>query len=364
LLSLFTLLITAVAAQGVLELTKKNFDEVVLQADKHTLVEFYASWCSHCKRMLPQYEELAELFHSKTDNVQVVKIDGDKYGKYAKRYSIEGYPTIKLFKNGGLKPEDIIEFEGSRDMESMRSFVLAHTKVSLEPVKLEPVKPEPAPVVRLFDANFEAKVLKSSRPSLIAITASWCGHCKNLHPEFEEVARVYAHDDITIGVVQTTDEEETSWIRSTYDIKSYPTILFFDGVDPQPTPYLSGRSLPTFVEYINARAHLYRYLDGELLPHAGVITKVHDKLQEIYAGDDVHAELAELASEIENDDWMAKWDTSSYYVKLINKALNGQEEFYTREQTRLGKILEKSGASLVQDKKDTFQKRINVLKSF
>lgn len=38
----------------------KNFDEVVVNNDKDTLVEFYAPWCGHCKKLAPAYDEVAQ----------------------------------------------------------------------------------------------------------------------------------------------------------------------------------------------------------------------------------------------------------------------------------------------------------------
>lgn len=38
----------------------KNFDEVVTNNGKDTLIEFYAPWCGHCKKLTPIYEELAQ----------------------------------------------------------------------------------------------------------------------------------------------------------------------------------------------------------------------------------------------------------------------------------------------------------------
>lgn len=38
----------------------KNFDEVVTNNGKDTLIEFYAPWCGHCKKLTPIYDELGE----------------------------------------------------------------------------------------------------------------------------------------------------------------------------------------------------------------------------------------------------------------------------------------------------------------
>merc|ERR1719236_267566 len=38
----------------------KNFEELVTENTKDVLVEFYAPWCGHCKKLTPIYDELAE----------------------------------------------------------------------------------------------------------------------------------------------------------------------------------------------------------------------------------------------------------------------------------------------------------------
>jgi protein disulfide isomerase family A protein 3 len=38
----------------------KNFDQVVTNNGKDTLIEFYAPWCGHCKKLTPIYEELGQ----------------------------------------------------------------------------------------------------------------------------------------------------------------------------------------------------------------------------------------------------------------------------------------------------------------
>lgn len=38
----------------------KNFQEVVIDNNKDTLIEFYAPWCGHCKKLAPTFDELGQ----------------------------------------------------------------------------------------------------------------------------------------------------------------------------------------------------------------------------------------------------------------------------------------------------------------
>jgi protein disulfide-isomerase A6 len=60
LLSFVCCLIVLVVVNGFYEgdskvttLTEANFEELVLKSDKLWLVEFYAPWCGHCKKLAP-----------------------------------------------------------------------------------------------------------------------------------------------------------------------------------------------------------------------------------------------------------------------------------------------------------------------
>ena len=70
------------------------------------LVDFYATWCGPCQFMGPILNEVSI---SMGDNLQVVKIDTEKYPQIANKYNIEALPTFILFKDG--KPCD--RFEGA-----------------------------------------------------------------------------------------------------------------------------------------------------------------------------------------------------------------------------------------------------------
>ncbi len=70
------------------ELTGSN--EVVL-------VEFYATWCPHCRRMKPVVEQVAELLDGR---VPVYQLDLDENGDLADSIRVQSVPTFLIYRNG------------------------------------------------------------------------------------------------------------------------------------------------------------------------------------------------------------------------------------------------------------------------
>ena len=81
----------------VMVLTDQNFDGYVAQ-NEVVLVEFYAPWCSHCKKLEPEYDEASQQLGP--DEGKLAKVDTTVEKKLGERFKIQGYPTLKLFRNG------------------------------------------------------------------------------------------------------------------------------------------------------------------------------------------------------------------------------------------------------------------------
>jgi protein disulfide-isomerase-like protein len=104
---------------NVVVLDSANFDTIVKDSSKDVLVEFYAPWCGHCKRLAPDYEIVANAFAAE-DNIVIAKIDCDAQKEKCQAYDVSGYPTIKFFPKDNKEGE---RYDGARDIESFVTFI-------------------------------------------------------------------------------------------------------------------------------------------------------------------------------------------------------------------------------------------------
>ena len=90
---------------------EKDFDKEI--SNKKILVDFYADWCGPCKMLAEVLKEVQDKLE-----VDVLKVDVDKFPEIAERYSVFSIPTLYLIENnniikkhtGYLNPNELINF--------------------------------------------------------------------------------------------------------------------------------------------------------------------------------------------------------------------------------------------------------------
>lgn len=104
-----------------------TFREVVYDAEKDVLVEFYAPWCGHCKALEPKYKKLAKKL-KKNKKIVVAKFDATS-NDAPPEFEYHGFPTIFLVSAGkGGAP---LKYEGRKEVDDLEAFLRREAKFSL-----------------------------------------------------------------------------------------------------------------------------------------------------------------------------------------------------------------------------------------
>jgi thioredoxin 1 len=84
-------------SEHVKKVNESDFDQVVLRSETPVLVDFWAEWCGPCRTLAPTVEAIAEQYE---DAARVFKLNVDDSPAVARRYGIQGIPTLILFQDG------------------------------------------------------------------------------------------------------------------------------------------------------------------------------------------------------------------------------------------------------------------------
>mmetsp|Transcript_8542 Transcript_8542/g.12634 ORF Transcript_8542/g.12634 Transcript_8542/m.12634 type:complete len:178 (-) Transcript_8542:303-836(-) len=77
----------------------RNFDEMLSKyGEQPVLVDFHAKWCGPCRLMEKELSEASN--HLGEENLQVFRIDTEKFPSLGSRFGIDALPTTILFKDG------------------------------------------------------------------------------------------------------------------------------------------------------------------------------------------------------------------------------------------------------------------------
>ncbi|XP_059081134.1 protein disulfide-isomerase A6 homolog [Tigriopus californicus] len=234
-------------SSGVVELTPNNFDNRVKDSDGVWVVEFYAPWCGHCKQLVPEYQKAAQALKG---IVGVGAVDCDQHKSLCGQYGVQGFPTIKVFGSNKKKPE---AYNGARTAQG----IVQQAQKTAESVVRERMGGKSGKsgsggsgskdaVIELTESNFKKLVLDSDDMWLVEFFAPWCGHCKNLAPEWAKAA-TELKGKVKLGAVDATVH---GGLASQYGVQGYPTIKYFpSGPKSSPEEFDGGRTANDIVNW-------------------------------------------------------------------------------------------------------------------
>ncbi|KAK4775548.1 hypothetical protein SAY87_023509 [Trapa incisa] len=343
------LLLASAVADDVVVLSEENFEKEVGQ-DRGALVEFYAPWCGHCKKLAPEYEKLGMSF-KKAKSVLIGKVDCDEHKSLCSKYGVSGYPTIQWFPKGSLEPK---KYEGPRTAESLTEFVNNEGGTNVK------IAVAPSHVVVLTADNFDEVVLDETKDVLVEFYAPWCGHCKALAPTYEKVATAFKLEEEV--VIANLDADKYKDLAEKYGVSSYPTLKFFPKGNKAGEEYEGGRDLDNFVNFINEKCGTNRDAKGHYTSKAGLVKSLDTLVKEFVSAS--AEEKKSIFIKIEEEVEKLTGPNARYgkiYLKSAKSCLEKGSGYAQKEIDRIHRLLEKS---ISPAKADEFTLKKNILSSF
>jgi thioredoxin 2 len=89
----------AAAAEGVIALTRQNFEREVLRSQVPVVIDCWADWCNPCKQFSPVFEATAKQY---VGIVKFAKLDTEAEPALAAGLGVQALPTILMFYKGQL----------------------------------------------------------------------------------------------------------------------------------------------------------------------------------------------------------------------------------------------------------------------
>ena len=96
---------------SVINITRNNFQNEIINSDKPVLLDFWAPWCGTCRMVGPILEEIA----GERSDIKIGKINVDEQPELASQFRVMSIPTLIVIKDGkivnqsmGAKPKNAI----------------------------------------------------------------------------------------------------------------------------------------------------------------------------------------------------------------------------------------------------------------
>jgi len=97
--------------------------------------------------------------------------------------------------------------------------------------------------------NWKSEVTDSGKTAFIKFMAPWCGHCKNMKRDWDELAQEYKESDKFLIADVDCTANDAKKLCTDRGVKSFPTLKFFAPGDNGGKDYGGGRKLADLQEF-------------------------------------------------------------------------------------------------------------------
>ncbi|KAI1726857.1 thioredoxin domain-containing protein [Ditylenchus destructor] len=202
---------------SLISLTEDKYSEMFMNLDDIILIDYFASWCPPCLRLISELRQLPKQINGK--NLRVATIDCVVHKGICQEVQVKSYPTSILYHDGAA-----YRSVGFHQSDQIIEFI----EESLNPS-----------VQELTSDTFDKEI--TNRPQgkvyVVDFYLSWCGPCQQLAPEFRKLARHFRNINasVSFGMV---DCEANRPLCVENGIRGYPAIRLFDAsANPSPIDY-------------------------------------------------------------------------------------------------------------------------------
>lgn len=102
---------------SLLNITKDNFEQEVMQSDKPVLLDFWAPWCGPCQMVGPVIDSIAE----EVTHAKIGKVNVDEQQELARQFGVMSIPTMIVIKDGKVVEQSV----GASTKEAILAMIAA-----------------------------------------------------------------------------------------------------------------------------------------------------------------------------------------------------------------------------------------------
>ncbi|CAH2059702.1 unnamed protein product [Thlaspi arvense] len=219
------------------ELNSSNFDELVIKSNDLWIVEFFAPWCGHCKKLAPEWKKAANNLKGK---VKLGHVNCDVEQSIMSRFKVQGFPTIMVF---GADKSSPYSYDGARSASAIESFATELVESSAGPAEVTELT---GPDVMEQKCGSAAICFVSFLPDILDSKAEGRNKYLEMLLSVAEKFKKHPYSFVWVAAVTQPDLEK----RVSVGGYGYPAMVAMNVKKGVYTPLKSAFELPHLLEFV------------------------------------------------------------------------------------------------------------------